>query len=186
MKQLKKHLVVLLSLFLFGGLFACSQTPPSSSSEPSISSSESSSEESSSSSSSSSSESSSSEEPTSEPSSEPSSEPTSEPSSEPSSESSSSEPSSEDRTVYYVVNHYLENINNDGYDKVFEEMYCGENGANIDIFASNYEGFTPNEEVINVTLSKEEALVVDFYPNTSRIALGNGKWYSFTYNQYEL
>ena len=63
----------------------------------------------------------------------------------------------------YIINYYTENLNGDGYTKVYAETSYGYSDKSVTLTAKTYEGFTPIKSSQTVTIAANGSTVVDFY-----------------------
>lgn len=62
----------------------------------------------------------------------------------------------------YTVNHYLQNLNNDGYELAWSEKVTGSIDAYTQAAARKYEGFTASE-ITQTPIAADDTTVVDIY-----------------------
>ncbi|MDD6469432.1 MAG: leucine-rich repeat protein [Bacilli bacterium] len=63
----------------------------------------------------------------------------------------------------YIINYYTENLNGDGYTKVYAETSYGYSDNSVTLAAKTFKGFTPIKSSQTVTIAANGSTVVDFY-----------------------
>ena len=63
----------------------------------------------------------------------------------------------------YIVNHYTEDLDGEGYTKVDTDNLAGYSDSSITVNANTYEGFTAQKTSQKITIAADGSTVVDFY-----------------------
>ena len=63
----------------------------------------------------------------------------------------------------YIVNHYTEDLDGEGYTKVDTDSLAGYSDSSITVNANTYEGFTAQKTSQKITIAADGSTVVDFY-----------------------
>ena len=90
----------------------------------------------------------------------------------------------------YIVNHYTEDLDGEGYTKVDTDNLAGYSDSSITVNANTYEGFTAQKTSQKITIAADGTTVVDFYYTRNSYAIsfvtnGGSSIYSKTYKYEE-